>query len=255
MPETARASRRDRSGVRCRSAGGPQATARSTAMPANAAATGRLILVTCADTGRLDLVLSAAVRRLDRGPPVGCAELVATRALPAGGGLVVSRSSFARLETASELVLGVATIAAEASVTAASCSNDWLRGENVIVTAPSGCGIEGRARRSGGMCGWCISSRGPKRCVRVCRPAPASPAKWAANPGWCGEHRGRRRCQSARSRLPRHCSAGPDSGDRDGAAAGCACASVRTGASGPSPAPGRTQGRPARRGRPAPARE
>lgn len=79
------------------------ATTAAEGMP-RAVGQGRLILVTSADIGRLDLVLGAAIRRLAL-PRAALLTPVGTRALPAGGGEVVTHSALATLASSGELVL------------------------------------------------------------------------------------------------------------------------------------------------------
>ena len=67
---------------------------------------GRLILVVCSDAGRLDLVLTAVSRRFGHDPRVTFMRPIATRQMPAGGGVAVSRNGFAALERIGGVVLG-----------------------------------------------------------------------------------------------------------------------------------------------------
>lgn len=67
---------------------------------------GRLILVVCSDAGRLDLVLTAVSRRFGHDPRVAFMRPIATRQMPAGGGVAVSRNGFAALERIGGVVLG-----------------------------------------------------------------------------------------------------------------------------------------------------
>lgn len=109
------------------------------------AAGGRLIVVTCADMGRVGLVLHAAVRRLARASCLVVAEPLVTRALPAGGGTLVTRNGFARLERDGAIVLGW-NDNGRSSGYGAVLVERLARGETVICAVPAGLHLEAAAR-------------------------------------------------------------------------------------------------------------
>ena len=95
---------RDNAGISRRlrmSVSGPATATEGRLEPAE----GRLILVSCADPSRLDLVLRTVQRRLRGNSRLTFIEPISTRRLPAGGGVVLSRSSFACLDRAGALPL------------------------------------------------------------------------------------------------------------------------------------------------------
>lgn len=106
---------------------------------------GRLIVVTCADMGRLDLVLRAVVRRLSKASRAVLAEPVATRALPAGSGSIVSRNAFGAMHAGGCMVFawteGTRSFGYDAALFAKLAA-----GEHVVVGVPASGGLAATAR-------------------------------------------------------------------------------------------------------------
>lgn len=95
--------------------------------------------------GRVDLVLKAAARRLETARDLHLAEPVATRPLPAGGGMVISRNGFARLQRDGEILLGWSENGRSYGY-GAMLIERLARGETVLCALPSGLQLEIAAR-------------------------------------------------------------------------------------------------------------
>lgn len=133
-----------RTGIVARRAPPPD-RARGVAAKRAELAGGRLIVVTCVDMGRVGLVVHAAVRRLARGQGLVVAEPVVTRALPAGGGTLVTRNGFACLERDGAIVLGWSDSGRSCGYGAVLIER-LTRGESVICAVPAGLQLESAAR-------------------------------------------------------------------------------------------------------------
>ena len=106
---------------------------------------GRLIVVTSPDMGRADLVLKAAIRRLEASHTIVLAEPVATRPLPAGSGMIVTRNGFARLERDGEIVLGWSGNGRSYGYETTLLER-LARGETLVCALPAGQQLETAAR-------------------------------------------------------------------------------------------------------------